>query len=41
MSRRYRPRIYGRAHLGCLGCSAPLWLLGVVVALALLWVGLA
>jgi len=39
MSRRFRPRVYARAHLGCLGCSVPLILLPVVVAL--LWVGLA
>ena len=37
MSRRFRPRLYARAHLGCLGCSAPL----ILLALALLWVGLA
>ena len=37
--RRYRPRIYARGHLGCLGCSVPLIALWVVVAL--LWVGLA
>lgn len=23
--RRYRPRVHARAHLGCLGCSAPVW----------------
>lgn len=23
--RSYRPRLYARAHLGCLGCSAPVW----------------
>ena len=32
MRRRFRPRVYARAHLGCLGCSVPLALLGVVVA---------
>lgn len=32
MRRRYRPRLYARAHLGCLGCSVPLALVAVVVA---------
>lgn len=37
MTRRYRrPRVYARAHLGCLGCSAPLWALLAAVVLAAL-----
>jgi hypothetical protein len=33
MRRRYRPRVYVRAPVGCVGCSAPLLLLlGVVLA---------
>lgn len=37
-SRRRRPRVYLRGHLGCLGCSVPLWigLAGIVAALVLL-----
>jgi len=32
VSRRRRPRLYLRGHLGCLGCSLPL--LAAVVSLA-------
>lgn len=35
--RRRRPRVYLRLHLGCLGCSIPLWCaLAAIVALVLL-----
>jgi hypothetical protein len=35
--RRRRPRLYLSGHLGCLGCSVPLWIgLAAIVALVLL-----
>jgi hypothetical protein len=35
--RRRWPRLYLRGHLGCLGCSLPLWgVLAAIVALVVL-----
>ena len=35
--RRYRPRVYGRAHLGCIGVSVPcLVVVAAVVTMAYL-----